>query len=120
MEYYGKFTDEYLAHHGILGMHWGVRRYQNPDGSLTPAGRQRYRRKLEKRVKRVASDLKKGKSVKDKSALYELLDYNEGIFKGRVPKLYDLTYAHFRKNLPDASDETIRRVTILALTRDLS
>ena len=30
--------DEVLLHYGILGMHWGVRRYQNPDGSLTPAG----------------------------------------------------------------------------------
>lgn len=31
-----------LYHHGILGQKWGIRRYQNEDGSLTPAGRKRY------------------------------------------------------------------------------
>ena len=32
----------YLCHEGIKGMKWGVRRYQNEDGSLTPAGKLRY------------------------------------------------------------------------------
>lgn len=32
----------YLAHHGIKGMKWGVRRFQNKDGSLTSAGERRY------------------------------------------------------------------------------
>lgn len=31
-----------LYHHGIKGQKWGVRRFQNPDGSLTSAGRKRY------------------------------------------------------------------------------
>lgn len=33
---------EELAHHGIPGMRWGVRRFQNKDGSLTAAGKKRY------------------------------------------------------------------------------
>lgn len=45
---------EELYHHGILGMKWGVRRYQNKDGSLTAAGRTRY-----------------GYSEKDQKALYK-------------------------------------------------
>lgn len=30
-----------LTHHGIKGMRWGIRRFQNKDGSLTPAGKKR-------------------------------------------------------------------------------
>ena len=33
--------EQYLQHHGILGQKWGVRRYQNKDGSLTSAGKKR-------------------------------------------------------------------------------
>ena len=41
MSYY---NDEYLRHWGIKGQKWGVRRYQNKDGSLTDAGQKRYAR----------------------------------------------------------------------------
>lgn len=42
VDYYTKQEEEYLAHHGILGMKWGRRRFQNKDGSLTAEGRKRY------------------------------------------------------------------------------
>lgn len=35
-------SQDYLMHHGILGQKWGVRRYQNPDGSLTEEGKKHY------------------------------------------------------------------------------
>ena len=37
-----KISPSYLEHHGIKGQKWGVRRYQNRDGSLTAEGRKRY------------------------------------------------------------------------------
>ena len=43
MEHYKIYAD-YLEHHGILGQKWGVRRFQNTDGTLTTAGKERYYR----------------------------------------------------------------------------
>lgn len=40
-------SDE-LQHHGTKGMRWGIRRYQNPDGTLTAAGKKRYNKEVEK------------------------------------------------------------------------
>lgn len=38
-----EMNDLFLMHHGIKGQKWGIRRFQNPDGSLTKAGTKRYR-----------------------------------------------------------------------------
>ncbi len=41
-EYYIKIDNEYLEHHGVKGQKWGIRRYQNEDGTLTDEGKKRY------------------------------------------------------------------------------
>lgn len=44
--------EDVLVHHGVLGQKWGVRRYQNADGSLTAAGKQKLAAYKEKELKR--------------------------------------------------------------------
>lgn len=48
-----------LCHHGILGMKWGIRRYQNEDGSLTAAGRKRYSKEYSKLAGKAATEIVK-------------------------------------------------------------
>lgn len=52
-----------LQHHGIIGMKWGVRRYQTKDGSLTPAGKKRYDKDMAKLQKERAKLMTKQKNA---------------------------------------------------------
>lgn len=91
-------SDPFLMHFGIKGMHWGVRRFEDSSGHLTPAGKRRYgiqsarkyykinrlqrakertknperRRHLDKRIRRVQSRLDR------KNALLSRKDINTG------------------------------------------
>lgn len=53
------YDERYLAHHGIKGQKWGIRRFQNEDGSLTAAGRRHLERQEIKESKRKAKEYEK-------------------------------------------------------------
>lgn len=54
-EWFEKASNEDILHYGIKGMKWGVRRYQNEDGTLTAAGKRRVRQGIKKRDKIIES-----------------------------------------------------------------
>lgn len=71
---YPNRCEEVLAHHGVKGMRWGIRRYQNPDGSLTKEGQKRYGVKdgkiSKKGSKTMAKDAIRGSVITDRMAKY--------------------------------------------------
>ncbi len=83
------YNNGQLSHHGILGMKWGIRRYQNKDGSLTPAGKKRLERKdskwANKNYDKILSKTKKSVSKElDRYANQLLKDPSSRTTKGKL------------------------------------
>lgn len=84
------YGEDFIAHHGTKGMRWGMRRYQNPDGSLTPAGRKRYmknnrfRQKYHReQAKRLEEERRRSETLQQRKARLMKSSDAEEIFKNK-------------------------------------
>lgn len=72
-----------LYHHGILGQKWGIRRYQNADGSLTPEGQKRYERYRRTRERAEAA----ARKAADKARQHNIQNWTKEELENRKERL---------------------------------
>ena len=110
------YEEEYLAHHGTKGQRWGVRRFQNSDGSLTAAGKLRYSvgnggRSIGKKVDpKSAAKLKKRK-VKEAAKL-ERLKIKESAKNEKYKEKLERKKSHMtnKEYVKTLSDDELRKI----------
>lgn len=103
-----------LYHWGIKGMKWGVRRYQNKDGSLTKAGRKRYAEE-EAKLKAREKEIKGRERVAAKKAKLDAkkaeLDAREAALKGKKKPSAEEKPSNKPKTMRDMTDDELREYT---------
>ena len=77
-----------LIHYGVKGMKWGVRRYQNKDGSLTPEGQKKYAKVVGKNIKRSSNFINVQKNIANTDEMNRL--YNKAEIQNSKKKIRDL------------------------------
>ena len=94
---------DYLEHHGIKGQKWGLRRYQNSDGSLTDAGKKRYNKQLAKAFNKHESKIWKESGVVGLAAARKVNNPNTTHVREKMDQ--DPDYQKAAKKYWDAYDE---------------
>ena len=79
-------NEEIISHHGILGQRWGIRRFQNPDGSLTAAGRRRAQ-KLKGEYKALTGKKLKGKIPNEDPSKKKVRELSDTELSDRIKRL---------------------------------
>ena len=92
---YNYYDDNELYHHGIKGMKWGVRRFQNSDGSLTADGKKRY---SGDNLKDIQKQVNQGKNVVD------------GVKKTKAKAAEKRTEKKIKDDLSQMSDKELRDI----------
>lgn len=96
-------SEDELYHHGVKGMKWGVRKYQNPDGSLTNAGKKKQAKAAKQYQKEM---IKYQRESNRRAASINLKAYNKTADEYNNGKIAEFNRTHDKKSKTYFDDYT--------------